>query len=70
MQYKLGTNGTWSNNIPTGINADTYTVYYKVLESSNYYATDGSTYVSVNIKKVTPTVTAPTAKSLTYNGEE
>jgi hypothetical protein len=66
MQYKVDS-GSWESSIPTMINAGTYTIYYKVLESSNYYATDGTDYITTTIAKVTPTVTAPTPRVLTYN---
>ena len=35
MQYSLEQNGTYSKNIPTGKNADSYTVYYKVVKDGN-----------------------------------
>lgn len=66
MQYKVNS-GSWSSSIPTATDATTYTVYYKAIESSNYYATSGNDSISVTINKVTPSVTAPTAKVLTYN---
>lgn len=66
MQYKLD-NGSWDTVIPSAIDADTYTIYYKTLESSNYYGSDGSDYITNTIAKVTPTVTAPTPRVLTYN---
>ena len=66
MMYKLGS-GSWGTSIPTSKNAGNYTVYYKASASTNYEES-ASGSVAVNIAKVTPTVTAPTAKSLTYNG--
>ena len=66
MMYKLGS-GSWGTSIPTSKNAGDYTVYYKASASTNYEES-ASGSVAVNIAKVTPTVTAPTAKSLTYNG--
>lgn len=66
MMYKLGS-GSWGTSIPTSKNASDYTVYYKASASTNYEES-ASGSVAVNIAKVTPTVTAPTAKSLTYNG--
>ena len=66
MMYKLGS-GSWGTSIPTGKAAGNYTVYYKASASTNYEeSTSGS--VACSIAKVTPTVTAPTAKSLTYTG--
>jgi len=66
MMYKLGS-GSWGTSIPTATNATSYTVYYKASASTNYNES-ASGSVSVTINKVTPTVTAPTKKSLTYNG--
>ena len=66
MMYKLDS-GSWGTSIPTATNATSYTVYYKASASTNYNES-ASGSVSVTINKVTPTVTAPTAKSLTYNG--
>lgn len=58
---------SWGSSIPTGTNATSYTVYWKLDGDSNHNSV-ASTSVSVSIGKVTPTVTAPTAKVLTYNG--
>ena len=66
MMYKLGS-GDWGTSIPTATNATSYTVYYKASASTNYNES-ASGSVSVTISKVTPTVTAPKACSLTYNG--
>jgi hypothetical protein len=66
MQYKVDS-GSWSNNIPTMDNAGTYSIYYRVLESANYYGTDGTDNITNSIAKVTPTVVAPTPRVLTYN---
>lgn len=65
LQYSSD-NTTWSSNIPSGTNTGDYSVYYKVVGDSNINDVT-STAVSCAISKVTPTVTAPTAKSLTYN---
>ena len=65
LQYSSD-NTTWNSNIPSGTNAGDYSVYYKVVGDSNINDV-ASTAVSCAISKVTPTVTAPTAKSLTYN---
>ena len=68
MNYSLD-NSSWSTSIPTATNADDYTVYYKVVGDANHadYTPSPNT-VAVTINKATPTVTAPTAKSLTYSG--
>ena len=67
MKYSLD-NSTWNTDIPTGTNAGSYTVYYKVEGNSNYNSNNGSNF-QVTIAKANPTVTAPTAKAnLTYSG--
>ena len=66
MQYKVG-EGEWSENIPTATNAGTYTVEYKVVVDDNYVAPQGGS-VEVVIAKANATITAPTAKTLTYTG--
>ncbi|MCD8037372.1 MAG: carbohydrate-binding domain-containing protein, partial [Clostridiales bacterium] len=66
MQYSTD-NSTWSADIPTKTDVGTYTVYYKVVGNDNYEDADGSS-VTVTISKATPTVTAPTANTLTYTG--
>jgi hypothetical protein len=65
LKYSLD-NVTYSVSSPKGINASSYTVYYKVEGDSNVndVAADSAT---TTIAKVTPTVVAPTAKVLTYN---
>ena len=65
MMYKLG-DGEWSSTIPSATDVDTYTVYFKAAESANYLESTVDS-LSVSIAKVTPTVTAPTPKTLTYN---
>jgi hypothetical protein len=43
MQYKVGS-GSWGTSIPTGTNAGSYTVYYKVEGNSNYNGNNGSNF--------------------------
>lgn len=64
--YSLdGTN--YSSSVPTGKNAGSYTVYFKVEESKNYKGLDPKT-ISVSIAKANPVYTSPTAKTgLVYN---
>ena len=70
MQYKLGETGDWNTEIPTGTDAGTYKVYYKVVGDPNYSDAE-EVLVNVTITKATPTVTAPTAiTGLVYNGGE
>ena len=68
MYYKLN-NGGWSTNIPTAINHDTYTVYYKA-EENDYYTESSVGSLQVTIPQNTPDYVAPTAKTLVYNSED
>ncbi len=69
LQYKVGSR-TYSTNIPTEINAGTHTVYYKVVNDTNYNDVAEKS-LNVTIAKATPNVTAPTAKeNLVYNSEQ
>ncbi len=67
LVYKLG-DGEYSETIPTATNAGTYTVYYKVVGDENHNDSEIGT-VEVTIAKAASSVTAPTAKELTYTGE-
>lgn len=60
-------NENWGSSIPQGTNAGSYTVYWKLTGDANHNDV-ASTAISVSIAKVTPTVVAPTAKTLTYSG--
>ena len=69
IEYKLGT-GAYSTEIPTATDVDSYEVYYKVTGDSNHNDV-AETKLTVSIAKADSSVTtAPTAKELTYNGEE
>ncbi|WP_297700166.1 hypothetical protein [uncultured Fibrobacter sp.] len=66
MLYSLD-GESYSQSVPTAINAGTYTVYYKVEETDNYSGVSGS--VETTIKKIAPTVSAPTPiENLEFNG--
>ncbi|MBR1485635.1 MAG: InlB B-repeat-containing protein, partial [Synergistaceae bacterium] len=79
MQYALGTDSTtapttgYSTSIPQATEVGTYYVWYKVFGDENHNDV-APACVTVTITenssggKTTPTVKAPTAKSLTYNG--
>lgn len=56
----------WSTTVPQATNAGTYTVYWRFVGSELVYI--DSTAINVTIAKANPTYTAPTAKTLTYNG--
>lgn len=60
----------WSTTLPTGIDAGTHTVYWKVKGDNNHIDFNG-TPIDVTIAKADPTYTAPTAISnLTYSGSQ
>lgn len=67
MYYSLNSSSDFSTTIPTGTNATSYTVYYYAAESSNHNQS-ATGNISVSIAKADTSYTAPTAKSLTYNG--
>ena len=59
LQYALGTSNVtaptegWSTNIPTGINAGTYYVWYKVVDDTNYNAVEASC-IEASIEQAEP----------------
>ncbi len=68
VQYKLGENGEWKEEIPAAKDAGEYTVYYKVVGDKNHNDVAEAS-VSVTIAKATATLTAPVAKTdLVYTG--
>ena len=67
MQYSLTENGTYSQNIPTGTNAGTYTVWYRVIGDANHNDTAPAS-VAVRIGKKPLTITGVTAASKPYEG--
>ena len=54
VEYSTSQNGVYSEAVPTGTNAGTYTVWYKVADSVNYTGIDAAS-IEVEIKKATPT---------------
>ena len=68
MQYRLGTDQAWSNDVPQVTNAGTYQVYWQVAGNENYSTYTPQEPIEVTIAKAAPTCTAPTAKNLTYDG--
>ena len=67
--YSLN-NSNYSSSIPTGQNAGTYTVYYKVEATQNYNGVSPQSF-NVTIAKANPDYSNPTAKTgLIYNGNE
>ncbi len=73
MQYSLTEGSDYSDAIPTGKDAGTYTVYWKIdgANETNYnYNGEISGNFTVTIAQAAATVTPPTTSALTYNGEE
>lgn len=68
VEYSLD-NVEWSNNLPKAINAGTYQIWYKV-DINEYYNTVGPILVEVEIEKAAIQYTAPTPKTIVYNGWE
>ena len=67
MQYSLTENGTYSQDIPTGTDAGTYTVWYRVIGDANHNDTAPAS-VPVRIGQKPLTITEVTAASKTYDG--
>ena len=70
LQYKLGADGEWSENIPIATNAGEYVVYFRLKGDKNHIDIESNlSVVNVTIAKAAASVTAPTAKTeLVYNG--
>ena len=58
---------TWSTTIPTGTNAGTYTPQWRLI-GDGWHSCVIAKSITVTIAKKAITCSAPTAKSLTYNG--
>lgn len=67
MQYSLTENGTYSQNIPVGTDAGTYTVWYRVIGDANHNDTAPAS-VAVRIGQKPLTITGVTAASKPYDG--
>ena len=67
MQYSLTENGTYSKVIPTGTDAGTYTVWYRVIGDENHNDTAPASVV-VSIGKKPLTIAGVTAASKPYDG--
>ena len=59
MKYRLGESGEFVDSIPTGKNAGTYTVYYKVVGDKNHNDTaEQSITVTITAKQITVSITS------------
>ena len=69
IQYSID-GQTFSTEIPTGIEAGEYTIYYKVKGDNNHYDSELSTIVAVINKIDSIIITLPKGRILGYNSEE
>lgn len=69
MQYCLTQDGTYSENVPTGKNAGSYTVWYQAIGDSNHNDSAPAS-VSVTIARQPVDVPEPDATVFTYDGEK
>ena len=67
MQYSLTENGTYSQDIPVGTDAGTYTVWYRVIGDANHNDTAPAS-VAVRIGQKPLPITGVTAVSKPYDG--
>ena len=68
LEYSLD-NNTYSENLPQGTDAKTYTVWYRVTGNGNYESVPAQN-ISVTITKAKPVVTAPKAvEKLVFTGK-
>ena len=67
MQYSLTENGTYSPDIPTGTDAGTYTVWYRVIGDANHNDTAPAS-VAVSIGKKPLTITKVACADKIYDG--
>ena len=68
VEYALSKNGDYSTDIPKATNAGSYTVWYRVKETDNYFGTTAeSVVVTIKPKEVSPKVQL-SQSSYTYDG--
>ena len=67
MQYSLTENGTYSQDIPAGTDAGTYTVWYRVIGDANHNDTTPAS-VAVSIGKKPLTITKVACADKIYDG--
>ena len=71
MYYRVGTDGAWTDSIPTASDAGDYAVYYKAVGSSGYADTEAAGPVNVTIRKKAADVTITGSSStVEYDGTE
>ncbi|HJJ28503.1 MAG TPA: YDG domain-containing protein [Methanocorpusculum sp.] len=67
LKYKLGT-GDYTEDAPTGTDAGTYTVSYKVFGNENYNDTEEKTLDAITIAQKPVAITGTTVKDKVYDG--
>lgn len=66
IQYKLGENGSWQNNVPTAKNAGSYDVYYKTVNTTQGETQPKKITVAINKKDIGY---IPACEPKIYNGK-
>ena len=79
IEFKLGTDGTYSTNIPTGVGVSSYSVYYRAADTENYSGVSETliknpdtkyTSARINHKEITPTVELEYKTTLYTGGDK
>ncbi|MBD5161448.1 MAG: hypothetical protein HDT14_05425, partial [Oscillibacter sp.] len=68
IEFRLGSDGDYSTDIPTGTNVSTYTISYRVVDTENYTGQSGTLSARINHKEVKPTIELEYYKTM-YTGE-
>ena len=68
VEYRLGEDDEWSATVPSVTDSGTYSVYYRIKGDDSHSNLEAEAPISVTVAKANATVTAPTAKTLTYTG--
>ena len=68
LVYSLEQNGEYTETIPTGTAAQSYTVWYKVQGDANYNDTEAASVTAVIGNALAEVTILPTANTLTYTG--
>lgn len=69
LVYSLDENGGYTDTIPTGTAAQSYTVWYKVQGNENYNGTEAASVTAVIGNALAEVTEAPEANTLTYTGQ-
>ena len=69
LVYSLDENDEYTDTIPTGTAAQSYTVWYKVQGNENYNGTEAQSVTAVIGNALAEVTEAPEANTLTYTGQ-